>query len=109
MRRLAVLTRDDLIGADDIAAMLGVQPEPADTTDGDIAAAIRMRLARLARDDRGALEDGTLYDRIIGEVERPLIEIMLARHGHNQLQTARALGINRNTLRKKLDEMNISW
>ena len=45
--------------------------------------------------------------RFIGEVERPLIEAMLARHGHNQLRAARALGINRNTLRKRLDTLGI--
>jgi two-component system nitrogen regulation response regulator GlnG len=32
---------------------------------------------------------------------------MLARHGHNQLRAARALGINRNTLRKRLDTLGI--
>jgi len=32
---------------------------------------------------------------------------MLARHGHNQLRAARALGINRNTLRKRLDQLGI--
>jgi two-component system, NtrC family, nitrogen regulation response regulator GlnG len=40
-------------------------------------------------------------------VERPLIEAMLARHGGNQLRAARALGINRNTLRKRLDTLGI--
>ena len=51
---------------------------------------------------------GSLYDRVIGEVERPLIETMLARHGGNQLRAARALGLNRNTLRKRLDTLGIS-
>ncbi len=32
---------------------------------------------------------------------------MLARHGGNQLRTARAMGINRNTLRKRLDSLSI--
>ena len=44
---------------------------------------------------------------MIGEVERPLIEAMLARHGQNQLRAARAMGINRNTLRKRLDTLGI--
>ncbi|MBW8843172.1 MAG: helix-turn-helix domain-containing protein, partial [Sphingomonadales bacterium] len=43
----------------------------------------------------------------IAEVERPLIEAMLARHGGNQLRAARAMGINRNTLRKRLDTLGI--
>ena len=56
----------------------------------------------------GALDDGTIYARIITEVERPLIEAMLARHGGNQLRAARAMGINRNTLRKRLDTLDIA-
>ena len=55
----------------------------------------------------GELDDGSLYDRIIGEVEKPLIEAMLARHGGNQLRAARAIGLNRNTLRKRLDVLGI--
>lgn len=48
-----------------------------------------------------------LYDRIIQEVERPLLEIALDATGGNQLRCADLLGINRNTLRKKLTELNI--
>src|SRR3546814_2138990 len=54
-----------------------------------------------------SLTNGTLYDREIAEVERPLIRRMLAHNGNNQLRTARALGINRNTLRKRLDTLGI--
>ena len=69
--------------------------------------AVRERIERIAREEPGALGDGTLYDRIVGETERPLIEAMLARHGGNQLRAARAMGINRNTLRKRLDDLGI--
>jgi two-component system nitrogen regulation response regulator GlnG len=61
----------------------------------------------MAIEEPHALDDGSLYERIIGEVERPLIEAMLARHQNNQLRAARALGINRNTLRKRLDTLGI--
>ena len=73
----------------------------------DLAAAVAAFVERLAREAPAALDDGTLYDRVIGEVERPLIEAMLARHGGNQLRAARALGLNRNTLRKRLDTLGI--
>ena len=53
------------------------------------------------------VDDGSLYDRVIAAVERPLIEVMLARHAGNQLRAARAMGINRNTLRKRLDALGI--
>ena len=68
---------------------------------------MRARIDRFAREEPHALDDGSLYERLIGEVERPLIEAMLARHGQNQLRAARALGINRNTLRKRLDTLGI--
>jgi two-component system nitrogen regulation response regulator GlnG len=108
MRRVAVLARDERIDAGEVRAMLGgVMPSAASTGDAGIDAAVRARIERLAIEEPAALDDGTLYDRIIGEVERPLIEALLARHGQNQLRAARALGINRNTLRKRLDLLGI--
>ena len=76
-------------------------------SDPAIERSVRARLARIEREEPHRLDDGTLYDRLIAEVERPLIEAMLARHGGNQLRAARALGINRNTLRKRLDTLAI--
>ncbi|WEK01268.1 MAG: nitrogen regulation protein NR(I) [Candidatus Sphingomonas phytovorans] len=109
MRRIAVLSRDERIGADEVRAMMGAASSAQAALPGDpgIEAAVRARLERLAREEPAALDDGSLYDRIIAEVERPLIEALLARHGHNQLRAARALGINRNTLRKRLDTLGI--
>ncbi|RMB35966.1 two-component system nitrogen regulation response regulator GlnG [Sphingomonas sp. PP-F2F-G114-C0414] len=107
MRRLAVLVRDEVIDAEAIRTMLGTQVDASEAPDIDIAQAVRAMIERIARQDPAALDDGTLYDRVIGEVERPLIEVMLARHGQNQLRAARALGINRNTLRKRLDTLGI--
>jgi len=108
MRRVAVLSRDDRIGEGDIRLMLGERPVAASQDgDGGIEAAVLALLDRLAIEEPGALADGTLYDRVIGEVERPLILALLARHGQNQLRAAKALGINRNTLRKRLDSLGI--
>ncbi|MBJ6120990.1 nitrogen regulation protein NR(I) [Sphingomonas mollis] len=107
MRRLAVLARDEVIDAEVICAMLGTPQPAAAAVDTDIAPAIRALIDRIAHERPEALEDGTLYDRVIAEVERPLIEAMLARHGQNQLRAARAMGLNRNTLRKRLDALGI--
>jgi len=108
MRRVAVLSRDDRIGEGDIRTMLGERPAAsAQDADGGIAAAVLALLDRLTIEEPAALADGTLYDRVIGEVERPLILALLARHGQNQLRAAKALGINRNTLRKRLDSLGI--
>jgi two-component system nitrogen regulation response regulator GlnG len=107
MRRMAVLARDERIDAGEVRAMLGGTGAAPIEIDPGIEAAVRGRLERMAREEPAVFDDGTLYDRIIGEVERPLIEAMLARHGQNQLRAARALGINRNTLRKRLDTLGI--
>ena len=107
MRRMSVLARDERIDGAEVRGMLGdVAPQ---RTHGDtgIEAAIHARIARMATEEPHALDDGTLYDRIIAEVERPLIEALLMRHGNNQLRAAKALGINRNTLRKRLDVLGI--
>ncbi|GAA0663161.1 two-component system nitrogen regulation response regulator GlnG [Sphingomonas insulae] len=109
MRRLAVLARDELIDAPTIRELLGApSATPPDHADAGIAEAVRHLIERIARERPDALDDGSLYDRVIGEVERPLIETMLARHGGNQLRAARALGLNRNTLRKRLDTLGIA-
>ncbi len=52
-------------------------------------------------------ENGHLYDLIIGGVEKPLIEIVLEETQGNQTQASNILGINRNTLRKKIRDHNI--
>jgi Fis family transcriptional regulator len=49
-----------------------------------------------------------LYAMVIREVERPLLESALAHSGHNQTKAAKALGLSRSTLRKKLEHYNIT-
>ena len=48
-----------------------------------------------------------LYPVVVAQVEKPLIELLLERSAGNQLRTARMLGINRNTLRKKIRQHGI--
>ena len=48
-----------------------------------------------------------LYDRIVQEVERPLIQLTLMATGGNQIKSAQILGINRNTLRKKIKDLDV--
>lgn len=54
--------------------------------------------------DIEGMEPGGLYDMLVKVVERPLLEVVMARAGHNQSRAAEWLGLNRNTLRKKLVE-----
>ncbi len=55
----------------------------------------------------GDLPASGLYDRILHEVERPLLALTLDECGGNQLRAAALLGLNRNTLRKKLRELGL--
>jgi len=48
-----------------------------------------------------------LYERVISEVEQPLISAALGATGGNQIKAAALLGLNRNTLRKKIREHDI--
>ncbi len=55
----------------------------------------------------GGLPAGGLYDRVVREIERPLIILSLTATRGNQLRAATLLGLNRNTLRKKIRELDI--
>ena len=52
-------------------------------------------------------DSGKLHDLIVSGVEKPLIEMVLNETGGNQTQAASILGINRNTLRKKIKEYDL--
>lgn len=52
---------------------------------------------------KAAVELDGLYDVVLEQVEKPLIELALRVHKGNQVKTAKMLGINRNTLKKKMD------
>jgi DNA-binding protein Fis len=62
--------------------------------------------ALLQRMEGYPIED--LYEEVISRVERPLIELVLERTGNNQLKAAEILGLNRNTLRKKIAERKVA-
>ncbi len=66
-----------------------------------VADQVRALLA--ANDDRPGL-----YDKVLQEVERPLLQLTLQQCGGNQIKAAALLGINRNTLRKKLRDYGIA-
>lgn len=57
---------------------------------------------------QGLTPTSGLYDRIIREVERPLLRLTLKSVACNQKKAAEILGINRNTLRKKISDLNIN-
>ncbi len=52
-------------------------------------------------------QNGVLHDLIIGAVEEPLVQMVLDKTNGNQTQAANILGLNRNTLRKKIKAYQI--
>jgi two-component system nitrogen regulation response regulator GlnG len=111
MRRLAALAREDVISAPMVEQQLngpaGADLQAAVAPSGGLAGAIELHLARyFATFGRDLPPDG-LFDRVLAEVERPLLRLSMAAAHGNQLRAARLLGINRNTLRKKLTERGI--
>lgn len=67
---------------------------------------VRSKLELLMKQSKEASMNN-LYDLVIEQVEKPLLEIALKTHSGNQIQTAKFLGINRNTLRKKITDYKI--
>ncbi|MDO5704236.1 MAG: response regulator [Paracoccus sp. (in: a-proteobacteria)] len=86
------------------AASVTASPPPAGARLSDSVEAHLQRYFDLHGD---ALPPPGLYDRILREIEKPLLQVALDATGGNQLRCAELLGINRNTLRKKLTELNI--
>ncbi len=108
-RRLAVLYPQEVIGADAIEAELAAaQDPPAESQAGEnLGAAVEHHLSRyFAAHDEG-LPPGGLYERVLREIERPLIALSLAATRGNQLRASRLLGLNRNTLRRKIRDLGI--
>lgn len=111
VRRLVVTSPEDEISKADVDHVLGNQPamEPlGGRPDGDkLSASVGAHLRRYFDLHGGVLPPPGLYQRILREVETPLIEIALDATGGNQAKCADLLGINRNTLRKKITELDI--
>lgn len=59
---------------------------------------------RVYFDDLGGSEPANLHDMLVKAVEKPLLEMVMDRAQRNQSRAAQWLGLNRNTLRKKLLE-----
>ena len=86
----------------------GIPAAPvAEASNARLAQSVEMHLQRYFDLHGDQLPPPGLYDRILREIEKPLLEIALDATGGNQLRCADLLGINRNTLRKKLTDLNI--
>ena len=73
----------------------------------NIEESVRDNLQAYFRDLRGT-EPGGLYDMMLRAMEKPLLDVVMQHAGHNQSRAAEWLGMNRNTLRKKLLEHGLA-
>jgi len=114
MRRITALHPQEGIGADIIAAELAEAGSPAPQGDGmmggqgeTLAEAVERHLRRFLASGQEGMPMSDIYDKVIAEVERPLISMTLAATRGNQIRAAAMLGLNRNTLRKKIRDLDI--
>jgi two-component system nitrogen regulation response regulator GlnG len=111
MRRLCVLCSDEVISGTAVSQELTARPSSVSSPDTAapqrLSHAIESHLRRYFDLHGDSLPPDGLYDRILKEMELPLIALSLAATRGNQVRTADLLGINRNTLRKKIRDLDI--
>ena len=111
VRRLAALYSQEVIGADVIEIELADTPisdDPLEMAGAEgLAGAVERHIKDYFAAHKGGLPAAGLYDRVLREVERPLIAQTLGATRGNQIRAAHLLGLNRNTLRKKIRELDI--
>lgn len=111
LRRLSLTAQAPRIEVTEVAAALAAtrtaprapRPDPSQP----LAETVEQHLQRYFDLHGNDLPPPGLYDRIMRESERPLIQIALDACNGNQLRCAELLGLNRNTLRKKIAELDI--
>ena len=111
VRRLVFTAAEEEITRAEVEMVLGNQPAIEPLRSGGegekLSASVAKHLRRYFDLHGGVLPPPGLYNRILKEVEGPLIEIALDATGGNQAKCADLLGINRNTLRKKITDLDI--
>ncbi len=112
LKRLLVTATEPEINKTELESALG-GAAPAHAPRGGViegeklSASVARHLKRYFDLHGGQLPPNGVYDRILHEMEIPLIEIALDATGGNQAKCADLLGINRNTLRKKITDLGI--
>jgi len=107
IKRSVVLSSSAAILPEDVEVLMkgekdGGRPADDRTLDGLLLDRIHCYLKKTRK-----LGENDVYDQVLAIVEKPLIESALAETNYNQLKAADMLGINRNTLRKKIAELGI--
>jgi two-component system nitrogen regulation response regulator GlnG len=114
VRRLSALYSQEVIEAEVVRRELAGEPggegagaPAAGAHDESLGAAVERHLRAYFAAHERDLPAAGLHGRVVREIERPLIELSLAATNGNQIKAAKMLGLNRNTLRKKIRELDI--
>ena len=110
VRRLCALYVEDVIGADAVRVELSendMDAAPITQEGGSLTDSLHFHLSTYFKSHGSGLPPNGLYERVLREVETPLIELSLSATRGNQIKAAELLGLNRNTLRKKIRDLDI--
>lgn len=104
--RLLVTAREETLSKQAVMQVVDTEDDNAATTDPDIDFPTQVKLitSDLLQDKSTS---GSVYSLALEKFERPMLEQVMRNSKGNQIQAARVLGINRNTLRKKLNDYQI--
>jgi len=109
MRRMCALYAEELITARIVDRELQDHAPAVRAEEGPVTLStlVERHLASHFADQPDGVPAPGLYDRILEEVERPLIQLTLSATRGNQVRAAEILGLNRNTLRKKIQDLGV--
>ena len=108
IRRLVTLNPEETINGNSVDEHLSSTViTPNSNVVGSLSASVEKNLSNYFDLHKNSLPPTGLYNRVIHEIERPLILKTLDLTNGNQIKAAELLGINRNTLRKKIKELQI--
>jgi two-component system nitrogen regulation response regulator GlnG len=107
IKRAVILSSDPLLTPSDFSGLrLQSEGERAPNEELSLEGLVDIKL-RNCFINMDKMESGDVYAMVLGQVERPLIRFVLEKTRWNQVRAADILGINRNTLRKKIQELGI--
>jgi len=108
IRRVCALYGEEMITARIVERELAEQTPPSQSEGAvTLSALVERNLASYFAGQPGGVPPVGLYDRVLADIERPLFQLTLAATKGNQMRAAEVLGLNRNTLRKRLHDLGI--
>jgi len=108
IRRVCALYSEDLITSRIVERELQDSvPRPSESAPATLEGVVEQYLAAYFAQQPEGIPPAGLHDRILAEVERPLIRLTLLATRGNQVRAAEVLGLNRNTLRKRISDLEI--